>query len=201
MMVATKSLEEELRSWRFQNPIYNLTRGVKLNQFYPGKPTLFNDMKGPIALYVGRIAIEKNIEDFLKMEWEGTKVLVGDGPSKQSLQHKYPNALFTGIKEGTDLAEHYRSSDLFVFPSRTDTFGMVLIEAMASGLPVAAYDVTGPKDIITESFMGTLDEDLATAAKKALSCGSPEKRAAYIHENYTWEKVGSQFEKIITGNT
>ena len=150
-------------------------------------------MKGPIALYVGRVAIEKSVEDFLKMDWDGTKVVVGDGPAREELEAQYPDAKFLGVKTGEDLGEYYRSADVFVFPSRTDTFGMVLTEALASGLPVAAYNVTGPKDIVTEDFLGVLDEDLGKAAKQALTCGTPEQRAEHVKNYYTWENVGRQY--------
>ena len=196
MMIATQSLEDELRSWDFKTPISRLTRGVNLSQFFPGEKTLFNDLPRPISIYVGRVAIEKNIEKFLEMQWEGSKVIVGDGPSMQELKDKYPDAVFVGPKVGEELAAHYRSADLFVFPSKTDTFGIVLIEALASGLPVAAYDVTGPKDIITEDFLGTLtqDEDLSQAAAKAIKApGSAQKRADHVKNYYTWETAADQF--------
>lgn len=198
MMVATPSLRKTLASWGFKNPMHHLTRGAKLDQFYPGEKTLYKDLKAPIALYVGRIAIEKSIEDFLEMDWHGTKVIVGDGPSRAELENKYPDAVFLGTKTGEDLAAHFRSADLFVFPSRTDTFGMVIVEALASGLPVAAYNVTGPKDIITEDFLGALDDtDLARAAQKALQTGTPEQRASYVKNYFTWEHAGKQYEDAL----
>lgn len=198
MMVATQSLEDTLKEWGFQNPMHRLLRGVNLELYYPGEKTVYKDMKGPIALYVGRVAIEKSIEDFLDMPWEGTKVVVGDGPSRPMLEKKYPEAYFAGKRMGEDLAEHYRSADVFIFPSRTDTFGIVLIEALASGLPVAAYNVTGPKDIITEDYLGCLTEDdLATAAHKAMEKGTPEQRAEHVKKFYTWENVGKQFEDAL----
>jgi glycosyltransferase involved in cell wall biosynthesis len=199
MMIATKSLADQLKSWGFKRKIYPLTRGVKLDQFYPGEKTLFQDLPKPIAIYVGRVAIEKNIEDFLNMPWDGSKIVVGDGPSREELSAQYPDAIFVGNKTGEELAAHYRSADLFVFPSRTDTFGIVIIEALASGLPVAAYNVTGPVDIITEDFLGAMHEnDLSIAAKKALSNGTPEKRAAYVKKFYTWDYAAKQFETAVT---
>ncbi|MCB9983472.1 MAG: glycosyltransferase family 1 protein [Rhodospirillales bacterium] len=198
MTVATQSLEDTLRGWGFKNPMVRLTRGVCLDTFTLGKKTLFQDLKGPVALYVGRIAIEKSVEDFLKMNWPGSKVIVGEGPSKAELEQKYPEAVFVGKKTGQNLADHYRSADLFVFPSRTDTFGMVLIEALACGLPVAAYNVTGPKDIITADFLGALhDTDLAAAAQKALENKDAQRRADYVHREYTWEHAGAQYEDMI----
>lgn len=201
MMVATQSLEDELKSWGFKTPMRRLTRGVKLEQFYPGENTVYKDLKGPIAVYVGRVAIEKNIHEFLQMDWDGTKVVVGDGPSRPALEKKFPDAVFVGKKIGEDLAAHYRSADVFAFPSRTDTFGIVLIEALGSGLPVAAYNVTGPRDIITEPFLGVLEEtDLSAAAKRALDRGTREERADYVRQLYTWEKAARQFESALVEN-
>lgn len=200
MMIATQSLEDQLKSWEFKTPMHRMTRGVNLEQFYPGEKTLFNDMKRPVSIYVGRVAIEKNLEEFLKMDWPGSKVIVGEGPSKDYLARKYPDAHFVGKKIGAELGEHYRSADLFAFPSRTDTFGIVLIEALASGLPVAAYNVTGPKDIITENFLGALEEeDLGKAAQRALEHGTPEQRAAHVKSTYTWENTARQFYEAVTG--
>lgn len=195
MMVATQSLEDELKSWNFKTPMHRLSRGVNLDMFYPGENTVYKNLKGPIAIYVGRVAIEKNLEEFLKMDWAGSKVIVGDGPSRKYLEKKYPDAVFVGKKEGEELAAHYRSADVFAFPSRTDTFGIVLIEAMASGLPVAGYNVTGPKDLIIEPFLGALDDhDLSKAAKAALKCGTAEERSEYAKKHYTWENAARQFE-------
>ncbi len=193
MMVATASLEAELKSWNFKVRMCPFTRGVNTNIFHPGESTLFHDLKRPVAIYVGRVAIEKNLEAFLDMDWEGTKIIVGDGPSMKDLQKKYPQAIFAGRQVGRDLADHYRSADVFVFPSRTDTFGIVLIEALACGLPVAAYDVIGPKDIITRPFLGVLDENLSRAARRAIECGSPEERSRHIQENYSWRLAARQF--------
>ncbi len=198
MMVATQSLEDELKSWDFKTPMHRLSRGANLEQFYPGEKTEYKDLKRPVAVYVGRVAIEKNLEEFLKMDWDGSKVVVGDGPSKAALSKKYPDAVFVGKKVGAELAAHYRSADLFAFPSRTDTFGIVLIEALASGLPVAAYNVTGPKDIITEKFLGALHEnDLGAAAREAMKHGTPQQRADHVKALYTWENAGKQFETAI----
>ncbi len=199
IMVATPSLEDELKSWSFKNKMARLTRGVDIEIFHPPKtpPTLFEDLTKPVALYVGRVAIEKNLEEFLKMPWPGSKVIVGDGPAMNDLKTRYPDAVFAGKKFGHDLAEHYRAADIFVFPSKTDTFGMVLIEAMACGLPVAGYPVTGPKDLITDDLLGATDEDLETAAQKALEAGSGAaartKRFAHVKKHYTWKKAAEQF--------
>jgi glycosyltransferase involved in cell wall biosynthesis len=193
LFAATQSLEVQLRDWEFTCPIKRMTRGIDHNMFYEGEKKLFRDLPKPIALYVGRVAIEKNLEAFLDMKWEGSKIIVGIGPDMHMLKNKYPDARFTGVKTGKDLADHYRSSDLFVFPSKTDTFGMVLVEAMACGLPIAAYPVTGPIDIVTDDFLGAVDNDLGTAARRALLHGSPSERAAHARENYSWRKATEQF--------
>lgn len=196
MFIATQSLEDELRSWGFETKIYRLSRGANFDLFYPEKTDIYKDLPRPIALYVGRIAIEKSIEDFLKTPFEGSKVIVGDGPSREELEEKYPDAHFVGIKQGEDLANHYRGADLFVFPSRTDTFGMVLVEALACGLPVAAYNVTGPKDIITQPLLGALhDNDLSKAIQAALNTtANAQERHNFVKDNYSWQAVGKQFE-------
>ena len=198
MMVATNSLEQTLKSWGFKNPMHRLIRGANLQLFKPGEKTKYKDLKGPIALYVGRVAIEKSIEDFLDMPWHGTKIIIGDGPSREELEKKYAHAIFLGNKTGEELAEYYRSADVFVFPSRTDTFGIVIIEALASGLPVAGYKVTGPVDIVTKDFLGALHEnDLAKAVTKALSCGTQEERSEYVKECFTWEYAAHQYEDAL----
>ncbi len=198
LMVATPSLEKTLKDWGFTAPMYQWARGARIEIFTPEKKDLFAAMKRPVAIYVGRVAIEKNIEAFLSMDWSGSKVVTGDGPDRAMLEAKYPNALFTGKKTGADLAACYQSADVFVFPSKTDTFGMVLIEALACGLPVAAYPVTGPKDIITKPMLGTLNEDLAKAGLKALqSTGTNMDRHRHILTRYTWPAIASKFIEII----
>ncbi len=198
MMVATPSLEEQLKDWGFKTPMHRLVRGANLDLFYPGERTQFIDLPHPVALCVGRVAIEKNLEAFLDMDWDGSKVVVGDGPSKEELSKRYPNVHFAGKKFGDELAEYYRSADLFVFPSKTDTFGIVLVEALASGLPIAGFNVTGPKDIVTKDFLGALHEDdLGLAAKNALKSGTREQRAQYVKDFYTWEYAGKQFETAL----
>tara|TARA_B100001989_G_scaffold251270_2_gene230114 strand:- start:1673 stop:2701 length:1029 start_codon:yes stop_codon:yes gene_type:complete len=194
VMISTQSLRQQLENWGFQTPLSLLTRGVNFDIFKPGNGTLFQDLPHPIGLYVGRIAIEKNLEAFLDMPWEGSKVLVGDGPVMSELKRKYPNAHFIGKRMGHDLADCYRSSDVFVFPSKTDTFGIVLIEALACGLPVAAYNVTGPQDIIIHDYLGALEEqDLKLACDTALKRSDPKKCSQYVQDNFSWEMAGKQF--------
>lgn len=194
--VATDSLRALLKGWGFDHDMPLLTRGVDLDLFtHDGEKTLFHDLTAPVALYVGRVAIEKNLEAFLDMPWDGAKVLVGDGPHLPYLKKTYPNAIFVGKKSKEDLAQYYKSADVFVFPSKTDTFGIVLIEAMACGLPVAAYPVTGPIDIVKAPYHGCLGDDLATCAQRALQDRDPAKLSHYIHTHYSWETATDQFIK------
>lgn len=193
LFVATDSLEKTLRGWGFSMPIKRMTRGIDHAIFFTGEKRLFGALQRPIALYVGRIAVEKNLEAFLNMPWEGSKILVGNGPDIETLKKKYTAAFFAGTKTGRELADFYRAADVFVFPSKTDTFGMVIVEALACGLPVAAYPVTGPVDIITAPFLGALDNDLAKAARDAPLHGTAEERAAHARENYSWRRAAEQF--------
>lgn len=194
VFVATQSLEDTLRGWGFKGTLKRMTRGINHDVFHTGPKNLFQDLPKPVALYVGRVAVEKNLEAFLDMTWHGSKVIVGSGPDEEMLKSKYPGAVFTGVKTGKDLADHYRSADVFVFPSRTDTFGMVLVEAMACGLPIAAYPVTGPVDIVTQDFLGCVNDDLAVACETAVkSPGSAEDRAKHAQANYSWRKATHQF--------
>lgn len=194
VMTTTHSVEETLRGWNFTAPLHRLTRGVNTSIFHPGPKTLFSVLPGPVALYVGRVAIEKNIQAFLSMPWAGTKVIVGDGPARRALESANPDTLFVGKKTGADLAAHYRSADIFVFPSKTDTFGIVLIEAMACGLPIAGYNVTGPVDVVTDPRLGTVDPVLENAAALALtSPGTPEDRFLHLTATYTWDVAAMQF--------
>ena len=196
LLVSTKSIKSQLEDWGIKTPMHLFTRGVNNETFnLENAKSPYNDLPKPVALYVGRIAIEKNIENFLDMPWQGTKVIVGQGPDKEKLRAKYPNIVFTGKRMGQELAAYYKNADVFVFPSRTDTFGMVLVEALACGLPIAAYPVTGPKDIVTKDYLGCLDNDLGVAADKAVNENNKEKRAEYIKTHYTWKKAADQFIK------
>jgi glycosyltransferase involved in cell wall biosynthesis len=143
-------------------------------------------------LYAGRVSAEKNLDAFLSLDVPGTKVVVGDGPAKAEWEAKYPAAIFRGVLRGEALAVAYANADVFVFPSRTDTFGIVLIEALASGVPVAAYPVTGPLDIVTRPELGALNDDLATAVREALRTGDPAACGAE-GRTYTWERSVDQF--------
>jgi glycosyltransferase involved in cell wall biosynthesis len=194
VMVATASIERELAARGFRN-LSRWSRGVDIRLFRPRPKTLY-DLPRPVSLYVGRIAVEKSVEDFLRLDLPGSKVLIGDGPMRATLEQRYPQARFLGAKVGEDLAVHYAAADLFVFPSRTDTFGLVLLEALASGVPVAAYPVPGPLDVIGHSGAGCLDEDLAAAAMAALAVPAETCRARA--ERFSWEASARQFLANVT---
>ncbi|WP_020177923.1 glycosyltransferase family 1 protein [Methylopila sp. M107] len=190
VMVATASLAEELAARGFKR-IMTSTRGVDSERFRPRPGIDVFGLPRPVFLNVGRIAPEKNIEAFLKLDLPGSKVVVGDGPSRAALTAAYPSVRFTGTMVGEDLANAYASADVFVFPSRTDTFGIVLLEALASGLPVAAYPVTGPIDVLAGSGAGALDDDLQAAAIAALSLSKETARAAGLR--FGWEAAARMF--------
>jgi glycosyltransferase involved in cell wall biosynthesis len=202
VMVATSSLEDDLRRRGFAN-LRRWTRGADMALFRP----LARDcapLPQPIMLYAGRIAVEKNLPAFLDLNLPGTKMVVGDGPQRQELQKRYPDAIFTGALKGDDLAHAYSRADIFVFPSKTDTFGMVVVEALACGTPVAAFPVPGPKDVLEPQSpdmpVGVLDADLGAAVRRALSLEIPAERCrAFAMQNYTWEIATAQFASIAFG--
>jgi glycosyltransferase involved in cell wall biosynthesis len=165
-MVSTRSMQRELWREGFRN-LVSWQRGVDAELFRPRSKD-FLDLPRPIAIYVGRLAVEKNIEAFLSMHWEGSRVVVGDGPERVRLEQRYPAAHFTGWRHGEALACTLAAADVMVFPSLTDTFGLVNLEALASGVPVAAFPVPGPADVIEDGVTGALDLDLAVAARRAL---------------------------------
>ena len=189
VMVATDSVERELKSRGFIN-LVRWTRGVDVDLFYP-RDKDFLDGPRPIQLYCGRVAVEKNIEAFLSLPNPGTKYVVGNGPQLAELQSKFPHVRFVGAKHGEDLARHYAAADVFVFPSRTDTFGLVMLEALACGVPVAAYPVTGPVDVLGGSGVGILDEDLSKAVDAALPISSEDCRDFAL--KYAWPVSVQQF--------
>ena len=190
VMVATRTLERELNS-RGLGKTKIWTRGVDLDLFRPRKTDLFDQVDRPVFLFVGRIAIEKNIEAFLKLDLPGTKVVVGDGPQRRQLQVTFPDTVFTGEQHGEALAEHFSAADVFVFPSLTDTFGLVMLEAMACGLPVAAFPVAGPADVVTDRRAGVLDHDLGRAARQALTLAGDDARR--YATSYSWENCANLF--------
>jgi glycosyltransferase involved in cell wall biosynthesis len=187
-MVATQSMENALKPW--VKHLARWTRGVDTNLFKPYDKD-FLQAKRPVAIFVGRIAVEKNIEDFLKLGFSGSKYVVGDGPDFEMLKAKYPEVTFTGLKKGKELAQHIAAADVFVFPSKTDTFGLVMLEAMSCGIPVAAYPVIGPVDVVENNVTGALDNDLGTAITRALKCSSSACRE-YALKN-TWAHATDQF--------
>jgi len=191
-MVATASLERELSKLGIKN-LVRWSRGIDQTVFHPmdqdDRPF---DLPRPIFMTVGRVAVEKNLPAFLDLDLPGSKVVVGDGPDRAELQRKYPNVLFTGTKTGEDLARAYAQADVFVFPSKTDTFGNTILEALASGVPVAAYPVMGPIDIIEEgSGAGALNHDLREACLAALQCSRSDARSHA--KKFTWEAASRQF--------
>lgn len=188
MMVASRSLVDELDSRGFKH-ILPWTRGVDTDLFYPRDVRHFGAQ--PVSIYVGRVAVEKNIAAFLDADIDGRKVVVGTGPLLDELKQRHPDVIFTGKLVGTELAEAYASADVFVFPSLTDTFGIVLIEAMASGLPVAAYPVTGPVDNVENGVSGILDEDLAKAAMLARTLDRQKVREHAL--SFSWEAAARLF--------
>lgn len=193
-LVPTKSVAIELEARGFSN-ITTWSRGVDRTTFNPGPKTRFNELPGPHLLYVGRVAVEKNVEAFLKLDVPGSKIVVGDGPQLDELRRRFPEAHFMGRQTGKDLTALYQSADVFVFPSRTDTFGNVMIEAMACGVPVAAFPVTGPVDVVTDPRAGVLDDDLGLAVHKALGLS---RRDALAHaKTFTWAHCTRQFKDAL----
>lgn len=200
VFVATPTVRELLASKGFKN-IINWTRGVDTEQFHPGVGKWDWGFEGPIQLYVGRVAVEKNIEAFLSTKAPGTKVVVGDGPALEKLKAEYPDVKFMGAMFGEDLARAYATADVFVFPSVTDTFGLVMIEALACGTPVAAFPVQGPLDVLGADGRGpfeewtaqiaSLSQDLGKAIEDALTL-SREDSAAFA-KKYDWQLVAEQF--------
>lgn len=188
VMVATESLASDLRRRGFER-LMPWTRGVDTELFRPQSVRLFGD--GPVFLYAGRVAVEKNIEAFLRLDLPGAKVVVGDGPQLAELEARYPEVSFTGVREGADLAACYASADVFVFPSVTDTFGMVMLEAMACGVPVAAFPTIGPKDLVTPGVSGVLGNDLKAAALAAYKLDRARVREAALA--FTWQTAAALF--------
>lgn len=189
MMVASPSLAQDLEARGFER-LMPWTRGVDTDLFRPRDVRLFGADR-PVLIYVGRVAIEKNIEAFLSLETDARKVVVGTGPLLETLKLKYPDVTFTGKLVGEALAEAYASADAFVFPSLTDTFGIVLLEAMACGVPVAAFPVTGPIDNIRQGVTGVLDNDLGVAVRGALTLDRDAVRQNALH--YSWENAARMF--------
>ncbi len=192
-LVPTPSLRRDLIARGFRK-CKQWSHGVDTGFFHPSKKIPL-DFPRPILLYVGRISVEKNIEAFLSLDTPGTKLIIGEGPLLKSLEVRYPKALFLGMKEDEELTRFYASADVFVFPSRTDTFGLVMLEALASGTPVAAYPVTGPLDVVGDAKVGVLNEDLKVAIDQALKCSRTECRS--FAEGCSWEASARIFAETL----
>jgi glycosyltransferase involved in cell wall biosynthesis len=194
MMVATPSMRDDLARRGFNN-ITPWARGVDTEQFHPGKRGIdggvYKDLEGPIFVYVGRVAVEKNLEAFLALDLPGTKVVVGPGPQLEELKRKYPKAVFTGSKSGEELARHFADADVSVFPSWTDTFGLVILESMATGTPVAAFPAPGPKELIPGTGAGAVSDDLKAACLEALTMD--RARCREYAEGFSWRSCAEEF--------
>jgi len=189
VMAPTVVVKKDLESWGFRNVVL-WSRGVDLDVFKPQKSNRLNT-DPPIFLYVGRVAVEKNIEAFLALDLPGSKWVAGAGPALSGIRVRYPGVNFLGVLNQWELAQVYASADVFVFPSKTDTFGLVLLEAMACGLPVAAYPVTGPLDVIGDSNAGVMHEDLRTACLAALEL---KREDAVAHaQKFSWRAATEEF--------
>lgn len=189
VLVATPAIRELLEARGFTH-LVDWSRGVDTRLFRPAEQRS-SDLRRPVFLFVGRVAVEKNLSAFLALDLPGTKVVVGDGPQRKSLQARFPDAVFVGAKVGVELASYFQRADVFVFPSRTDTFGLVLVEAMACGTPVAAFPVRGPIDVVKDPEAGVLDNDLGAAAMAALALD--RDRVRRYGERFSWEHSSRQF--------
>ncbi len=187
-----KTVLSDLKTRGFDNAVL-WSRGVDLDLFSPGR-TKRKKLR-PILLYVGRVSVEKNISAFLELDIDAEKWVVGDGPQLSQLKRQFPDTVFHGAKSKEQLVDYYRKASVFVFPSKTDTFGLVLLEAMACGLPVAAYPVTGPIDVVGGSRAAHLDENLEVAVKSALKLSKSDARAHA--QNFSWEKATNSFESFL----
>jgi len=189
VMAPTPVVKSDLEQHGFTNVVL-WTRGVDLDIFQPMDSKVLNTAR-PIFLYVGRVAVEKNVEAFLKLDLPGSKWVAGEGPALAELKSRYTNVNYLGVLSQPELAKVYAAADVFVFPSRTDTFGLVLLEAMACGTPVAAYPVTGPIDVLGTEGPGALNEDLREACLEALKIERADARA--WAERFSWRAASEQF--------
>jgi len=191
VMAPTIVVKDDLEKFGFTNVVL-WSRGVDTEVFHMQESKALNSAH-PIFLYVGRVAIEKNINAFLEIDLPGSKWVVGDGPAMAKIKQQYPNVNYLGVLNQPELAKVYAAADVFVFPSKTDTFGLVLLEAMACGTPVAAYPVTGPIDVLGESPAGAMDNDLRTACLAALKI--PREVARAHAERFSWRASTEQFAR------
>jgi glycosyltransferase involved in cell wall biosynthesis len=191
VMAPTIVVKDDLEKFGFTNVVL-WSRGVDTDVFKMQESKALNSAH-PIFLYVGRVAVEKNINAFLEIDLPGSKWVVGDGPAMAKIKQQYPNVNYLGVLQQPELAKVYAAADVFVFPSKTDTFGLVLLEAMACGTPVAAYPVTGPIDVLGDSPAGAMHEDLRTACLDALKI--PREVARAHAERFSWRASTEQFAR------
>ncbi|HVZ73910.1 MAG TPA: glycosyltransferase family 1 protein [Polyangia bacterium] len=182
-LVSSQTLLAELKERRVGKQLIHWPRGVDANLFHPRHRSgdVYAGLPGPIWLYVGRVAVEKSLEDFFALPLPGTKVVVGDGPSREELARRFPDVVWRGYRYGEELAAHFASADCFVFPSKTETFGNVILEAFAAGLPVASVPAPGPVDLVKEGLSGAIDTDLLAACQRAVKCSREAARASIVH--------------------
>ncbi len=192
-LVSTQSMRRALAARGFRH-LAQWGRGVDCDLFRPQDKTWL-DLPRPVSVFVGRLAVEKGIEEFLALDLPGTQMVIGDGPAREALEQRYPQAMFTGCLHGEALARHIAASDVMVFPSRTDTFGLVMLEALACGVPVAAYPVTGPVDVIEQQVTGVLNDDLRLATLTALQLDPATCRTAALRRS--WEACTLQFLRAL----
>src|SRR5690625_2211559 len=192
-LVATETIKRDLKARGFEHLVL-WNRGVDVDLFRPRDKGFVQD-KRPVSMYLGRVAIEKNLEDFLQLDVPGSKYVVGAGPDLAMLEQKYPQVRFVGCKRGEELAAWLAAADVFVFPSRTDTFGLAMLEAMAAGVPVAAYPVAGPLDVVRHGITGFLHEDLGEAVREALKL-DPADCVAYASQ-HTWQACAELLDSAL----
>jgi glycosyltransferase involved in cell wall biosynthesis len=191
-LVGTRSLIRELQARGVGRRLVHWPRGVDSDLFHPDRRRdAIYPFPRPVWLYVGRVAVEKTVEDFLRLPLPGTKVVVGDGPARPELQRTYPDVVWRGWRFGEELAAHFASADCFVFPSRTETFGNVVLEALASGLPVASYPAPGPADLVEDGLTGALGPDLLDSCRRARGCSREKARTSAMR--YTWAASHARF--------
>ena len=189
-LVPTERIRQKLEGRGYEHVVV-WTRGVDTAVFRPDDP-YDHGLPRPVWIYVGRVAVEKNIEAFLGLDLPGSKVVIGDGPDRERLERRYPACHFQGYRVGAELASRVAGGDVFVFPSRTDTYGLVMLEAMACGLPVAAYPVDGPIDVVRDGTTGVLDEDLGSACRRALDLDRARCREYALERS--WRRATAEFE-------
>jgi glycosyltransferase involved in cell wall biosynthesis len=191
VLTTTPAMVRDLIEHGFKGKIVPWTRGVDREVFHPDYRTKRKDSR-PVLLSVGRVSKEKGLEDFCKLDYDATKIVVGDGPFRKELEKRYPDVKFVGVKRGRELAQYYANADVFVFPSINDTFGIVMIEAMACGTPVAAYPVTGPADVIMNGLTGVMDNSLVNAVDKALLL---DRDVVHLNSlEWTWARAWDIFK-------